>query len=593
MLTLPDAVCAYCAGYASSARDRDFLIYISSVPRWQQYASVIIQAGCPFMLTPTGFAPLREQSITLAIEEMVTRAKSLYTLPAVATEVLQLTSDPTVSPNTLKECILRDPALTAKVLRVVNSSLFGLPREVSDLNQAIALLGIKPLKILVLGFSLPDNLFADVARDQLKWYWTNALTRAVAAREIGEKYFAVSSDEAFLVGLLQDLGVLVLARQLGPSYALMLRQTIDNAVDLRQAEEQALGFDHIKLTAAMLDSWHMPRHLVEAIAWQHDPRSLANEHRMHETLARVLHLANLTAELVGQHRLSVLPDLLEAGELYCGLDKKYLHDLIVDLQPKVNHLAEVLSLEVGGVADYGQILRAAHELMSELAETAFGPQVDLPSKEPATLGNLLNDTMRLRTAMDNFLARSAVCPTEAEPAEQRSHLETPTHHQRQVASRCSPWPTQFLEWLSLVAGACRSQRHPLSLIILAISDDTPRIDDSEGILSQWLDESCRVELSANALIERNADCQRTIVLPSCDRQEAVRVANSLIRHVECSLKRSAAAGCPVQGVISAGIASVTLPSKSFHPMDLLQTAERCLAAAQASETSVVKSLEIY
>jgi HD-like signal output (HDOD) protein len=541
------------------------------------------------MLTPTGFAPLREQSITLAIEEMVARAKSLYTLPTVATEVLRLTSDPTVSPNTLKECILRDPALTAKVLRVVNSSLFGLPREVSDLNQAIALLGIKPLKILVLGFSLPDNLFAGVARDQLKWYWTNTLTRAVAAREIGEKYFDVSSDEAFLVGLLQDLGVLVLAKQLGPSYALMLRQAIENGVDLRQAEEQALGFDHIKLTAAMLDSWNMPRHLVEAIARQHDPRTLGNEHSSNETLPRVLYLANLTTELVGQHHLSVLPDLLEAGELFCGLDKKQLHDLIVDLQPKVNHLAEVLSLEVGGEVDYGHILRAAHELMSELAEMAFGPQ----SKKTTTKGLLLDDTIQLRAAMDRFLTRPAMPPVEVESEGVRPRTEFSARGQRQVATARLSWKTQFLEWLTLVAGTCRSQRHPLSLVILAIGDNTPQVNDNERIISQWLDESCGAELPANALIERNAHWQRTIVLPSCDRQEAVRLANSLIRHVECSLKRSAAAGCPVQGLISAGVASVTLPSKSFHPMDLLQTAERCLAAAQASETSVAKSLEIY
>lgn len=545
------------------------------------------------MLTPTGFAPLREQSITLAIEEMVTRAKSLYTLPVVAAEVLRLTSDPTVSPNTLKECILRDPALTAKVLRVVNSSLFGLPREVSDLNQAISLLGIKPLKILVLGFSLPDNLFAGVARDQLKWYWTNTLTRAVAAREIAEKFFRVSSDEAFLVGLLQGLGVLVLARQLGPSYALMLRQTIENGVDLRQAEEHALGFDHIKLTAAMLDSWHMPRHLVDAIASQHDPRTLVNEHRQNETLARVLHLANLTTELVGQHRLSVLPDLLEAGELYCGMDKKHLHDLIVDLQPKVNHLAEVLSLEVEGVVDYGQILRAAHELMSELAETAFGPNVGIPWQQSTATGRLLGDTIQLRAAMDSFLARPTGALPLGEPVDIHSPSKEPLRVQRLTGALRTPWRVQFLERLALQAGTCRSQRQPLSVVILAIGDETPQVSDNEGIISQWLDESCVAELPANALIEHTALWRRAIILPSCDRQEAVRVANSLIRHVEGSLKRSAAAGCPVQGVISAGVASVTLPSKSFHPMDLLQTADRCLAAALASETSVAKSLEIY
>src|SRR3546814_10431597 len=64
------------------------------------------------------------------------------------------------SAHTLKECVAQDPALTSKVLRVVNSALYGLNRPVGDLNQAIGLLGIKPLKLLALGFSLPDALFA-------------------------------------------------------------------------------------------------------------------------------------------------------------------------------------------------------------------------------------------------------------------------------------------------------------------------------------------------------------------------------------------------------------------------------------------------
>src|SRR5215207_7490136 len=105
------------------------------------------------------------------IDQIVSRAGALYSLPAVAVEVLRLTEQDKVNVRALKECIERDPALTVKILRVVISSVFGLPREVSDLNQALALLGIKPLKLLALGFSLPETLFLQAAREQLDWYW--------------------------------------------------------------------------------------------------------------------------------------------------------------------------------------------------------------------------------------------------------------------------------------------------------------------------------------------------------------------------------------------------------------------------------------
>jgi HD-like signal output (HDOD) protein len=168
---------------------------------------------------PPAMSATLTTSEAATIERIVSRAGALYSLPAVAVEVLRLTEQEKVNVRALKECIERDPALTVKILRVVNSSVFGLPREVSDLNQALALLGIKPLKLLALGFSLPESLFVQAAREQLDWYWKSALVRAVAAREISEQLFKKPGDDAFLAGLLEDLGVLVLLGELGRPYA--------------------------------------------------------------------------------------------------------------------------------------------------------------------------------------------------------------------------------------------------------------------------------------------------------------------------------------------------------------------------------------
>src|SRR4029079_15595733 len=125
--------------------------------------------------------------VTSQWEEIASRALTLYSRPTVAMEVVRLAEEPRVDARALRECVAQDPALTCKVLRVVNSSLYGLNRPVADLNPAIGLIGIKPLKLLVLGFSVPDALFAEVAARELQWYWTNTLTRAVAARLIAEQ----------------------------------------------------------------------------------------------------------------------------------------------------------------------------------------------------------------------------------------------------------------------------------------------------------------------------------------------------------------------------------------------------------------------
>src|SRR6187551_835124 len=227
------------------------------------------------------------------LEEIASRAITLYSRPTVAMELLRLVDQPSVDSSALRECVAQDPALTCKVLRVVNSSLYGLHRPVADLGQAIGLIGIKPLKLLVLGFSLPDSLFAEVAARELRWYWTNTLTRAVAARLLAEQLWRQSGDEAFIAGLLQDIGILVLLRELGEPYARFLTGVIDERCHLAALEQDTLGFDHNQLSAALLARWQLPERLVNAIA---APKKIARLSRMTPAegdLPQILHLAEM------------------------------------------------------------------------------------------------------------------------------------------------------------------------------------------------------------------------------------------------------------------------------------------------------------
>jgi HD-like signal output (HDOD) protein len=169
------------------------------------------------------------------LDRLVDRCGQLYSLPVVAMRVLKLTESPAVDVRALKECIENDPALTSKVLRVVNSSLFGLSREVTDLNQAIALLGINPLKLLVLGFSLPGELFVGLNGDILRRYWHRTLIKAVAAREISQTILGMPGDEAFLAGLLVDIGALVMLQEVGDTYAQFLDSAYARAANIAEA----------------------------------------------------------------------------------------------------------------------------------------------------------------------------------------------------------------------------------------------------------------------------------------------------------------------------------------------------------------------
>ena len=222
-----------------------------------------------------------DSSSTSLVQEFVERTGQLYSLPAVAMEVLRLTSEPKIDARALKDCLERDPALTTRVLKVVNSSLFGLSRPVCDLTQALALLGTRPLKMLVLGFSLPKELFTGLSASVLARYWRHTLIKSVAARELADQLFRTpadeqhsraSADEAFTAGLVQDIGLLALIQQLGEPYLRLVDHCQSHGGDMLERELETLGFDHAVLSARLLHRWGLPATLCSAVAVPHDQR---------------------------------------------------------------------------------------------------------------------------------------------------------------------------------------------------------------------------------------------------------------------------------------------------------------------------------
>ena len=255
---------------------------------------------------------------------------------------------------------------------MVNSSLFGLSRDVSDLGQALALLGCKPLKLLVLGFSLPGELFMGLSGETLGRYWRRALTKAVAAREFSQSVWHLPGDEAFIAGLLQNLGMLLLIQELGQPYVRFLAKVYAAGEDPVVLEMQSLGFTHTQLSGRLLAHWGLPHSLVEAVGWdtlQHDPYELPASRR---TLPQILHLAELVARLLVDGQRAVLGDLLRVGQHYRDLSSAQLEALVATLEEKVAQLANVLALHLPAGVNYQDVLVHSQMQLAELAASAAG-----------------------------------------------------------------------------------------------------------------------------------------------------------------------------------------------------------------------------
>src|SRR6201996_2885904 len=151
--------------------------------------------------------------------QRIKQCPNLPSLPSIAMQVLDLAQKADVDIAEIARIISRDPALSGKILRTVNSSFYARSQNVSTISHALVILGLQSVKTLVLGFSLVTNLTKNKAKGfKHLHYWKRSIYGATAARTIAAKLGLVQQEEAFLAALLQDIGMLVLDTVLGEQY---------------------------------------------------------------------------------------------------------------------------------------------------------------------------------------------------------------------------------------------------------------------------------------------------------------------------------------------------------------------------------------
>lgn len=529
------------------------------------------------------------------LEKLVAQTSSLYSLPTVALEVLRLSANDQIDAGALTECAERDPGLTAKILRVVNSPVFGLSGQVSNLHQAVALLGAKPLRMLVLGFSLPDKLTASLAGDQLRRYWTRNLTRAVAARMLSERLWTHPGDEPFIAALLAEVGFLVLLRELGPPYARFSERVEEEHRSLEELERESLGFNHRELSAELLRKWRLPLRIVEAIRMRPQTLRLARLQAAEGELPQMLHLADLLTSLVGERQLAVLPDLLAAGAAYCKMTRAQLTEVVAELQPQVDELARAMSLELETDRDYCQILVDAHARLALVTEEAAA-ELAMSRDEGEVCDALLAESVELGTALRHFLENR---DRAMELRKSHGRPDAPHESKKRFNNDAvfAPVSVSFLtNELQQSAIECRVRRTELSLLLFDTNGaDYPRPATKElaARLRAAFERACAALEFPQTTCEPLGATLTAVILTDCDRHEAVSLARRLIDICRRESFQDWPPGQKRSPLVYAGVANATHIAKNFDVESLLSGAEGCLAAARSCGGSAVKSIEVF
>src|SRR5947207_5632878 len=190
--------------------------------------------------------------------QRIKQCPSLPSLPSIAMQVLDLAQKADADIAEIARIISKDPALSGKILRTVNSSFYGRSQHVSTISHALVILGLQSVKTLVLGFSLVTNLTKNKSKGfKHLTYWKRSIYAATAARTIAAKTDVLQQEEAFLAALLQDIGMLVLDQVLGDEYG-EIHSRVTSHGELAQAEIQALGMNHADVAGVIAEMWKLP-----------------------------------------------------------------------------------------------------------------------------------------------------------------------------------------------------------------------------------------------------------------------------------------------------------------------------------------------
>jgi two-component system, cell cycle response regulator len=306
------------------------------------------------------------------ILETVLLSKDLPTLPIIASQLLTLTASEETTLTDIANLISQDMALSAKILRVANSSFYSFPQQISSINQAVSILGINAVRSLVLSFSFlsmesrkKSSLF------DFHLFWEHALVCAVAAKLVMEQVGGTDGEEAFISGLLQNIGQLVLATTLSDQYEKVLNRlhTGDITVDVSDNQEEnieleVIGCTHSVIGHAVAKSWSFPERLLLPMRYHHRPDTYQGPEQ-HRKNVMAVYLADLLSKIFYTDDPAKYHKQFRAeAKRLLGLKILEINTILRQIDRIIEQAAEYFGIKISPVRSVAEILQEANLRLS-------------------------------------------------------------------------------------------------------------------------------------------------------------------------------------------------------------------------------------
>ena len=453
--------------------------------------------------------------------------------------MLDLTRQPNVGVADVAKVISNDAALSAKVLRTVNSSFYALPMRVSTINHAASLLGLQSIKTLALGFSLVSTFNSDKSKGfDYTRFWRQSLTSAVASRLLAKRVAPRQAEEAFVAGLLSDIGTLVMHRALGAEYDELLQKSQGNQIELVRLSREKFDLDHAHVGGMLAEHWKLPDILVEPIRQHH---TLKDENQPPQSLIAIVHASVLCAQVFAAKVTGLYQSAEAKLKTRFGLSAAEVKQLFTEIHDRSEELAENFELRLEPGRSMGDVEDEAREMLMEIS---------------------------LQAQMEN---------TEAHRVRQQLEQQASTDGLTGLANR-----HRFDTFLAKQFEDAAAQSRPLALLFMDV-DRFKKINDThghqvgDGVLMR-LAETIKSSVRSSDLAARYGGEEIAVVLPGADVKTAARIAEELRKRVAATPMLVQEVAVPV--TISIGVAANDRAGKFAAPDALISAADKAVYAAK-------------